>query len=402
MHSSHTRFRKAVLISSALALVAVSGAQAHKAKYAVLYGFNGGSDGAHPQGGVALDPQGNIFGTTLNGGSAGSGTVFELPARGAETVLHAFTGSPDGSGPISPLTTDADSNFYGTADSGGAQGGNGVLFRMAPDGAVAALHTFPGSDGGANPAGAIVRDASGNLFGTTQYQGDGNCQCGVVYELSFQGVFSILHTFTGGSGDGAFPAFSGLTADGAGNLYGTTAGGGDTADCNGGCGTVFRLTPAGVYSKLYAFRNGSDGANPVAGVTVDANGTLYGTTFGGGSGLWGTVFKLAAAKNGSVKESILYNFSGGNDGGNPYAAPILDSKGNLYGTTLNRGAGGQGLVYKLSRKGVETVLHAFTGGDDGAFPYSALTMDNDGFLYGTTYYGGNANCGCGAVFQVKR
>ncbi len=219
---------------------------------------------------------------------------------------------------------------------------------------------------------------------------------------------SVLHSFTGGSSDGAFP-FAGLIADSAGNLYGTTQGGGASNN-----GVVFKLAPGGTETVLHSFTGGSDGSNPLfAGLIADGAGNLYGTTeFGGGTGCGGpgcgVVFKLTPTGS---SYTVLHSFAGGSgDGANPYAGLIIDSAGNLYGTTEFGGGPGCGVVFKLAPGGTETVLHTFTGSpNDGAFPTAGLFADSGGNLYGTTAGGGappppNAppcgGSGCGTVFKL--
>jgi uncharacterized repeat protein (TIGR03803 family) len=197
-------------------------------------------------------------------------------------------------------------------------------------------------------------------------------------------TFTVLHRFTGN--DGSFPE-AGLVRDAAGNLYGTTLNGGDQ-NCSGGCGSVFKLDKTSKETILYSFTGGSDGEYPNAGLVRDEAGNLYGTTVAGGvSGTGcpeyttcGVVFKLDT----TGKETVLYTFTGGADGGTSYARLVRDSAGNLYGTTAGGGAFASGVVFKLDATGHETVLHTFTGGADGGLPYAGLVRDSAGNLYGAT------------------
>jgi uncharacterized repeat protein (TIGR03803 family) len=237
----------------------------------------------------------------------------------------------------------------------------------------------------------VVRDREGNLYGTGQCGGSpgGLGGAGVVYKVDPTGHETVLHTFTGG-GDGGYYA-SGLIIDLAGNLYGTTNGGGNlsASPCIGyGCGVVYKVDPSGNETVLYSFMGGTDGGGPNAGVIRDSAGNLYGTA--------GNVFKLDASGN----ETVLYTFTGGADGGNPYSSLLRDAEGNLYGTTQGGGSSGQGVVYKVDTSGNETVLHTFTGGADGGQPYSAVIPDEAGNLYGTTYVGGSGEAG--VLFKLKR
>src|ERR1700730_2392125 len=234
------------------------------------------------------------------------------------------------------------------------------------------LHSFAGSDGSI-PAAALIADSSGNLYGTTFYGGAG---CGGVVKLSpgakvSPGTETVLHSFT--SSDGENPE-AGLIADRAGNLYGTTVNGGPSGSgCGGssGNGVVFKLSPIGTETMLHSFTGGTDGANPVdiGSLIADRAGNLYGTTQNGGASNLGTVVKLYP---GGI-ETVLHSFAGGTDGANPFAGLIADSSGNLYGTTTGGGASGGGVVFKLSPGGIETVLYSFTGGRDGAAPFARLS-----------------------------
>lgn len=325
-------------------------------------------------------------------------------------TLYNFqrTGPPPVS-PDAPLLGDKAGNLYGTTQQGGT-GQVGTVFKLAPDGTFTVLHNFGDGDfDGQNSAGSLVQDKAGNLFGTTYYGGEflcGDLGCGTVFEITPDGTESVVHQFEGEArSDGEAP-YAGLIADRSGNLYGTTAFGG-SANCDPplGCGTIFRLAKNGAFTELYAFKDGTDGAFPFASLLIDSDGNLYGTTSeGGGSGCnsqgCGTIFKLAP----DGKESVLYTFTGGNDGSMPYAGLIIDSAGNLYGTTLKGGGKDVGVVFKLTPTGTETVLHSFSGGRDGRFPHGALLTDRRGTFYGTTWYGGSRSqsChgGCGTIFKI--
>jgi uncharacterized repeat protein (TIGR03803 family) len=267
------------------------------------------------------------------------------------------------------------------------------------------LHTFRGKDGG-GPEGVLVKDAAGNLYGTTGGGGKGKCGklgCGTAFKLDKTGKQVWLHSFDGGNGHGPQ---AGLLRDAAGNLFGTTVYGGDTR-CNPpyGCGTVFKLDRTGTNEVvLHKFTGTPDGFFPQAVLIKDVAGNLYGTTPLGGTGGLGAVFKID--KGG--KETVLYNFSGGSDGCFPYPGVILDSAGSLYGVASEGGDGfcnsGMGVLFKLDKRGNETVLHTFQGGSDGANPDSVLLFDSQGNLYGTTENGGSSGCGgtgCGTVFELS-
>jgi len=372
-------------------------------KEKVLYSFQGGSDGATPAGGVAFDKKGNLYGATTDGGSAcpspGCGTVFQLtpPAKkgaGAwtETILYGFSGSD-----------------------------------------------------GSQPAGGVIMDAKGNLYGTTAYGGSGTCillgsnvGCGIVYELSppaQQGgkwTYIVLYNFQGGK-DGQYPRGD-LIFDRAGNLYGATVYGGGYGTCNAPyfqyCGTIFKLNPpkkkGGKWEEkvLHSFRSVKagkqfgDGANPNGGLVLDNTGTIYGTTYFGGNnvkgecegGVGGTgcgvVFALQppTTTGGRWTEKTIHRFDG-QDGANSTAGVVFDGNGNLYGTTFF-GAGPYGLVFELKKPSgaayswTETVLHRFRDGNDGANPASGLVLDANGNVYGTAFRG-SVDSRYGDVFRLK-
>jgi uncharacterized repeat protein (TIGR03803 family) len=254
----------------------------------VLYSFTGGTDGAYPLAGLIQDSAGNFYGTTLDGGSAGVGVVFKLDPMGHETVLHSFTG-PDGRWPYSGVTFDSAGNLYGTTHSGGTRGG--VVFKLDPAGNYTVLHDFTyGADGG-DPLGGVTLDSAGNLYGTTWSGGPPSGDYpGVVYKVDSSGNFSVVYTFTGFTDGGG--SRSNVVLDSAGNLYGTTQYGGQGPCSYFGCGVVFELDPSGHQTVLYSFLGGADGSEPGTGLIRDVAGNLYGTTAYGGVAGSGVVYKL--------------------------------------------------------------------------------------------------------------
>ena len=372
---------------------------AQASKFSVLYTFTGGSDGARPVGGVMLRLR-NLYGSTVTGGTLNYGTVFKLGPDGTETVLHSFNGS-DGADPASRLIADKAGNLYGTTFGGGRSrcyGGCGTVFKIAPDGTATVLHAFAARDG-ANPYGDLIADSAHALYGTTEYGGASGF--GTIFKLTRNGNESVLHSFADVT-DGAQPE-SGLIADASGNFYGTTYFGGGSSNCSGGCGTVFRLAPDGTLTLLHVFTGGSgDGAHPTADLMADAQGNLYGTTLQGGGTFCkyygcGTVFRLAT----DGTESLLYAFTGGSDGANPAGSLIADTAGNLYSTTQVGGARGYGTIFKLAPDGTETVLHSFNGNSDGALPSSGLVVDKAGNLFGSTEGKIRDTPTYGTVFKFK-
>lgn len=412
----------ALLVTVLLRVPPVAAATHHQ----VLYAFPTANDGAIPWAGLVADAAGILYGTTSAGGTYGYGTVFRLTpgahSTWSETVLHSFNSDgADGSQPEGGLILDEAGNLYGTTTFGGSYY-QGTVFELSPGKndtwVESVLHSFNGTDGG-RPAGCLIFDAAGNLYGTTTGTPPSR---GSVFKLTSgsdgKWTETVLHSFTGGK-DGGIP-FGGLIFDAAGNLYGTTSVGGAYLYF----GSVFKLTP-GPHGKwretvLHAFssKNG-DGAYPYDSLALDAAGNLYGTAYAGGQmpcfGGCGIVFKLAPETHGQWTETILYSFTGGADGGEPYAGLTFDQGGNLYGTTNFGGeqqvcSSGCGVVFKLTpvKKGKwsETVLHAFSG-NDGEVPDGNLIFDADGNLYGTTLNGGDFNChidggnSCGVVFKLK-
>ncbi len=335
------------IVSATLLMGTLMTRRAGAQVFATLHSFNG-SDGSNPRAGLVTDSAGNLYGTTTGGGSAGQGTVFKIPAAGGVlTVLHNFgdgTVANDGAHPYAGLILDSSGNYlYGTT-AGGGSWMNGTVFRLDTSGKnLSVLHSFSGTDG-ADPQAGLILDSSGNLYGTTQ--GGGSWINGTVFTLDTSGNLNVLHSFSGGN-DGALPD-AGLVLDSSGNLYGTTAGGGSA-----GYGTVFSLdTSSKNFNVLHSF-SGTDGANPFADLVLDSSGNLYGTTFGGGSGSGGTVFKLNTSGS---PFAVLYSFSGGDDGGKPHAGLVLDSSGNLYGTTF----GGYGTVFEIAttpQQGTQLIIN---------------------------------------------
>jgi uncharacterized repeat protein (TIGR03803 family) len=381
-------------------------------------------------------------------------------AQFGQNVLYTFTGLADGAAPTAPVIA-LNGDLYGTTVNGGDTSGSncpglnpptgcGVVFKLSPPSGGSGswtetvLYTFTGGADGSYPQASLVPDSKGNLYGTASSGGDTsgtNCTvfggCGVVFELSppsggkVPWTETVLYTFTGGD-DGSLP-YAGLIFDSLGHLYGTTIGGGSSD-----YGTVFELSPPaggkGPWTEtvLYPFTGVIDGNNPFAALIFDSIGNLYGTAFGGSRGS-GVAFELSPESGGSCPsgtnqgnnwcETVLYDFTGGKDGGSPYASLTFDAKGNLYSTTAIGGdthgpncksTGGCGVVFEISPPSggsgswKETVLYPFTGSTDGGYPEASVIFDSQGNLYSTTVDGGNTtgtNCsassGCGVVFKAS-
>ncbi|MGA2696037.1 MAG: choice-of-anchor tandem repeat GloVer-containing protein [Terriglobales bacterium] len=327
------------------------------------------------------------------------------------TTIHAFTSTPDGANPFQSNLLNVNGTLYGTTGYGGTYN-FGTIFKIEGTGKETVLYSFTGGTDGALPSAGLVRDKSGNLYGTTFNGGDDSCVivsgvgCGVVYKFGVGGL-TVLYTFTGGT-DGAWP--QGVILDSAGNVYGPAFFGGSTQTCpfgSIGCGVIFKVTPQGNETVLYSFQGGTDGGEPNGFITMDAAENIYGATVIGGnledcSGPGcGVVFKLD--KTG--KETPLYTFAGGTDGAGPSGGFLFDAQGNLYGTAYaggdlscsNQSSVGCGVVYKITPAGREFVIHTFKG-PDGANPSLGFVADTKGNGYSTTIYGGADNFG--TAFEV--
>jgi uncharacterized repeat protein (TIGR03803 family) len=387
-----------------------------------LYSFGNAPDGNYPAASLTIDRNGNLYGTTLEGGMFGAGIVFQLsPANGhwVNTILYNFcrqNSCEDGSSPYGSLILDSRGNLYGTTYQGGAYG-YGVAFELkkTPNGAwvESILHSFGNGIDGAGPLAGMIFDKAGNLYGTTSSGGASgtNCfaGCGTLFELSRattgKWTESVLYNFCAQAGcpDGN-SLVAGLVSDSAGNLYGTTAFGGTWND-----GVVFELSPSGggkwAQQVLHVFAGGSDGSDSHAGVVL-VGGNLYGTTqFGGLSGNNGTVFQMVHLQNGQWQEKVLYSFCSQfscSDGTDPLAGLIFDKSGNLYGTTFGGGASQWGTIFEVTKpkngRVAETVLYSFTAAADGFNPHAGLVSDQSGNLFGVTYQGGTG--GYGTIFEI--
>jgi uncharacterized repeat protein (TIGR03803 family) len=411
-------------------------------KETVLYTFE--DRGASPAGLVA-DVAGNLYGTA---GVGGADVVYELspPSQPGGswtfTVIYAFQGGSDGAGALGPLVFDDAGNLYGATIEGGSpncRDGCGTIFELSPPAlpggtwTESQLHVFQGSPtDGATPLSGVVFSNHGRLYGTTDAGGSGTCTsgnfgngCGTVFELTPSANSSwtetVLHNFQGGT-DGSQPS-AGVAPDYAGNLYGTTVDGGSEETCpttgRPGCGTIFELAvpsqPGGPWTeKVYSFMsNGSsnfnrDGMNPEGGLTIH-EGAIYGTTFYGGTQGFGTIFQISMV-NGKPTGTVLHTFGYENGYTHPAATMVVDSAGNLYGTTGNGACEGcDGTVFRIQpplKSGGHwsyIELHGFSGGSDGGYPLGGVVILNDA-LYGTTSVGGDLTCnegvGCGVVYSI--
>jgi len=397
--------------------------------FTTLHSFDA-TDGATPEAGLVQGADGNLYGTTAagGGGAVGDGTVFRIALSGAVTTLYSFcpNGYPcsDGSQPRAPLVQGTGGNFYGTTFVGGGANNFGTVFKITATGTLTTLYNFCSQGGnectdGAQPEAPLVQGADGNFYGTTA-SGTATCPvpivCGTVFKIIPSGALTTLNSFDGK--DGMSP-YAGLVQGTNGDFYGTTFEGGAFFYCNygDGCGTVFKVTTNGTLTTLHSF-HGSEGIDPAAGLVQGTDGYFYGTTqYGGTHSCYnlscGTVFRITP--NGSL--TTLHNFDGA-DGGLPNGL-VQGTDGNFYGTTFVggtntscEGGSGCGTIFRITPSGKLTTLYNFCskGGypncSGGSSPEGTLVQDTNGIFYGTTYFGGNSNCGfdeigCGSVFSIS-
>jgi uncharacterized repeat protein (TIGR03803 family) len=348
-----------------------------------LHSFqNNSADGGLPQAALLQAFNGTMYGVTFAGGANSQGTIFSVSPAGVETALYSFGAAGDGANPFGSLIVGADGNFYGTTVNGGQYGG-GTVFKVTSGGVETVVHSFGNGQDGQNPYGNLVLASDGNFYGTTA--GGGVNGEGTVFKLTPQGVETVLHSFDSSAGD-AYHSVSGLLQASDGNLYGTSQGGGAN-----NAGAVFKISLQGVESVLHSFAGGSDGAGPTQGLIQGVDGSLYGTTGDGGSGAAGVLYKITLAG----RVSIIYTFGQSYlDGEGPNCTLVQGSDGNFYGTTQRGGANFAGTIFEVTPAGSETVLYSFgnTPGD-GLVPSSGLIYHYNGHFFGTTSAGGTNNSG---------
>lgn len=368
---------------------------ARGADFKILYSFDT-SEAFGPQG-LASDKAGNLYGTLCCGGEFGYGAIYRLTPDGERTILYSFRNAEDGGIAEPGLARDKNGDLYGTTGIGGNNEG-GTAFRLGADGAFETIHAFGAAGDGSVPDGYLIRDGAGNLFGAT-YAG-GAKDAGTIFRLSPHGHETILYSFSRKLGS---HPIGGLLRDSDGGLFGTAFDGGASDRCRKGCGVAFRLSPDGQLTVLHQFAGGdSDAAAPVSNLVMDEDGNLYGgAKYGGGFGCGGSgcgaIFKLAP----DGAEQVLHAFAGDADGAEPDAL-VIDKKGRLFGAAFLGGGGcakdGCGTILEIEPDGAAIVLHAFTGGDDGAKP-NGLILGKKGMLLGTAEVGGAG--GGGAAFSIK-
>ena len=399
-------------------LTAFATAQAAAQTLTVLHAFGSQpNDGANPVVGLTMDVQGDLYGTTSSGGNLGvlcnngCGNVFQLKRAGSGYIynsLYRFQGGNDGANPEIPVTVGPNGTLYGGTLHGGGSANAGTLFNLKPSPTNCKSTSCPWREvqmvkfnqtNGFYPSGQLLFDGAGNIYGTTWF--GGYSDEGTIFQLTpSNGSWAedILYNFGVGNDMGGAQPYGGVIFDHAGNLYGTTQWGGTSV-----YGVVYELTPNGnswTETVLYDFTGGNDGGRPEYNLVMDAAGNLYGTTG------WvpetnnpGTVYELTPS-GGAWTYHLLYAFPSAAQGAGAVSGLTMDSAGNLYGTTSFEGnqncTNGCGTVFKLAPSGngwVYSNLYNFTGGADGSFPFGGVVLDNEGNLYGTAEYGGTgADC----------
>jgi uncharacterized repeat protein (TIGR03803 family) len=382
--SIRNRFRPALLV---LAIVAIS-AVAHAQTFSVMYNFGTHSDDpTNPQysGIVTQGRDGNLY-SAAPGGTDGVGAMFKITPGGLLTVPYTFDLNIE---PYGGLTLGTDGNFYGTTNSGGTAN-LGTVFKIAPDGKITVLHNFTNTGDGAYPYAPPIEGADGNYYGTTT---QANLANGTIYKITSAGVLTPLHTFE--FAEGQYP-FAPLLQGTDGNFYGTAQLGGNSTQCVGGCGTVFKMTPSGVLSVLYNFDE-LHGEVPLGPLLQGSDGNFYGTTTGGGTygpHCCGVIFMITPA--GAL--TVLHDFPASlDDGINVMAGLVQATDGNLYGSTAGGGADAAGILFSINPKPPYTynILYAFDG-TTGSSPQATMVQHTNGILYGDTQAGGTDTTYCGA------
>ena len=387
--------RVTVVLTFTLILTLFTGAFAATEK--VLYSFAGGADGDQPYAGVIFDSAGNLYGTTQFGGTHDAGVVFELsPSQNGwtETILYTFTGGTDGSLPLGGVVFDDAGNLYGTAANNGDPSCQcGVVYKLTPSGntwTFSVLHAFVGGNDGASPSSSLTY-CCGSLSGTTV--GGGSHGRGTAFSLDVTGGFPFVIPFNGNNGNQPWASRTGRR--------GTTFLGGKYS-----AGNVYELTYARNARSTHVFNPAKPlGYHPLGPLLVDSNGNFYGTTYSGGTGGQGAVYGLLRIPNSTRYKPIALHGFTFTDGAAPASGLVIDAAGNIYGTTTVGGTASpnpDGVVFKLTpglnNKWTETVLYNFSGGTDGGELYGTLVSDAAGNLYGTGIRGGAH--GRGVVFEI--
>ena len=405
-----SRFTLPAVLALTAAFSTVSTATAQGTGTLTTLHLFAGDDGQGPYAGLTFGTDGNLYGSTAYGSTAtnGGGTIFKITPGGTLTTLHSASDSvstppPEGKRYLGELLQGADGNFYGTAEGGGSTtADDGTIFKITPDGAVTRLVLFSPSETGDSPSAALIRGTDGNFYGTTgSARTPANSSVfyqGTIFKITPGGVLTTLHRFSSGADDGDTPECT-LCLGSDGNFYGTTSDTQSYVRPQGQTyGTVFKITPDGVFTTLHRFTLGGSGGNtPKAGLVEGPDGYFYGTTTDlfSNSAL-GTVFKIS--RDGAF--TTLHQFLAESDGAGIYKGELIKGKdGKLYGTTVGGTRGKSGSVFSITTNGELTTLYTFTGGADGASPTGRLLQASDGSFYGTTYGGGVSSRG--TVFHLS-
>ena len=390
----HRNFAGSLFVAVSAAAILVPPATASAAEK-TLYTFTNGTDGAYPFAGLTHDQRGNIYGAASSGGAGGQGTIFKVTPDGTFAVLHAFAGGNDGASPLAAPVLDNDGNLYGITEQGGGSCNCGMVYKLSRKGKETILHAFTGQPDGFDPFAPLAMDQHHNLYGTTL---DGGTYYGTAFEVTAEGAENS-YSF-GGDDDGDSP-YPGIAPEKHHNLLGSTSFGGTH-----GLGTVFQLAADGIKTVLYNFAGSSDAASPTSTPIRYADGNIYGLTkFGGGSCNCGAVYGITAKGKEKLIHSFTGG-SDGFSPGYGLTAYDGGSGNNLYGVTTEGGSTncdgyGCGTVFEVTPAGKETILYVFQGGADGSTPYYAPEKYLPGrhpYLFGTAEYGG-AN-GYGTIYAL--
>jgi uncharacterized repeat protein (TIGR03803 family) len=389
---SGTTRRSGISVMFALLWLCASGPRSAAQTFTTLLNFDG-TDGANSAAGLIQATDGNLYGTTSEGGAHSDGSIFRISPNGALTTLYSFcskSACSDGANPIGALIQAADGDLYGTTELG-------TVFRITLSGTLTTI----GGTGGQSPLAGLIQGKDGNFYGTTARGGANtrctprpgyHVSCGTVFKITPTGSVTTLVSFSQATG---FNPSSPLIQGTDGNFYGTTPEGGANYP---GFGTIFKITPSGTLTVLHSF-DGTDGEKSFAALVEGSDGNFYGTTsFGGGApNFVGTVFRITPT--GTL--TTLHSFNG-SDGSGADAALIQATDGNFYGTTSGVGFNNLGTVFKITPGGTLTVLHSFDG-TDGELSSASLVEGANGDLYGTTEFGANSACseGCGTIFSLS-
>ena len=390
-------------VTAILATLAGVRSSSAQQSFSVLVNFND-TNGGLPHGGLAQGFDGNLYGTTLFGGTGTAGTVFRMTPAGALTTLHSFcsqTSCIDGEEPEAQLIAATDGNLCGTTVQGGANGA-GTIFKISSTGNLNILYSFcsqANCTDGVQPNAGVIEASDNNFYGTTY--GGGSKNYGTIYRITPKGVLTTLYSFCTETrcADGIHP-YASLIQGSDGNFYGTTSQGGAT-----NYGTIFRITPSDRFTTLHSFcgqTNCPDGARPWSALLQASDGNFYGTSYAGGANLAGTVFRMTPT--GAL--TTIYSFcaqTNCTDGTTPVASMIEATDGNLYGTTLMGGSSacqfGCGTIFQLTPSGVLATLHSFDN-TDGYQPYDALFQATNGAFYGVANGGGTGGSNSGTAFRL--